>query len=97
MPDIFISYVEGDRALALALSDGLEEAGFTTWCYERHSLPGPSYLIQTGQAIEECRAFLILLSRAPGGRSGGKPSVAPHRSRFPRRRFMGSSPGSFAA
>jgi len=67
MPDVFISYVEEDRPLALALSDGLEEAGFTTWCYERHSVPGVSYLIQTGQAIEECRAFLILLSHASLG------------------------------
>ena len=64
MPDVFISCVEEDLALALALSEGLEAAGFTTWCYERHSVPGPSYLLQTGQAIEECRAFLILLSRA---------------------------------
>jgi hypothetical protein len=69
MPDVFISCVEEDLALALALSEGLEEAGFTTWCYERHSVPGPSYLLQTGQAIDECRAFLILLSRASLGSS----------------------------
>jgi hypothetical protein len=56
--DILISYVEEHRTLAL--SDGLEAAVFTTWCYERHSVPGPNYLIQTGQAIGECRAFLIL-------------------------------------
>jgi iron(II)-dependent oxidoreductase len=62
MSDVFISYAAEDQALALALSDGLEAAGFTTWCYDRHSLPGLSYLRQAGQAIEDCRAFLLLLS-----------------------------------
>jgi hypothetical protein len=31
MSEVFISYVEEDRALALALSDCLEATGFTTW------------------------------------------------------------------
>jgi hypothetical protein len=62
MSDVFISYVAEDQALALALADGLEAAGFTTWCYDRHTLPGLSYLLQTLRAIEECRAVLVLLS-----------------------------------
>lgn len=60
--DIFISHVEEDSILALALADCLKGAGFTTWCYEYDSLPGVSYLLQTGQAIQECQAVLLIIS-----------------------------------
>ena len=62
MKDIFISHVEEDSRVALAGADLLERAGFTTWCYERDSLPGASYLLQTSQAIEESKAVLLLIS-----------------------------------
>src|SRR5262245_7486957 len=62
MSHVFISYVEEDRALALALSDGLEVAGFTTWYYGRDTVPGLNYLMQTREAIKECRVFLVVLS-----------------------------------
>ena len=32
------------------------------WCYEIDSVPGLSYLLQTGQAIDESQAFLLLIS-----------------------------------
>ena len=35
MIDVFISHVEEDQDVALELSQGLEAAGFTTWCYRR--------------------------------------------------------------
>jgi len=50
--DVFISHVEEDADSALEIALGLEEAGYTTWCYEGDSIPGPSYLIQTGQPVE---------------------------------------------
>lgn len=62
MSDVFISHAEPDEAVARALAAGLEEAGYTTWYYERDSVPGPSYLIQTGQAIEAARAVVLLIS-----------------------------------
>ena len=67
MADVFISYVEEDSEVAVALSEGLEAAGYTTWCYERHSVPGPSYLAQTRTAIEESRIFMLIISRASLG------------------------------
>lgn len=63
MSQIFISYVEEDNAIARQIADGLEQAGYTTWYYERDSLPGPSYLIQIAQAIEQCLAMVLIISR----------------------------------
>lgn len=62
MKTLFISHVEEDAQVALTLADLLEQAGFTTWCYERDSLPGISYLLQTGQAIDQCKAVLLIIS-----------------------------------
>ena len=62
MSYVFISHVEVDSDIALKIALGLEEAGFTTWCYELNSVPGPSYLVQTGRAVEQCNAFVLLIS-----------------------------------
>ncbi len=62
MSDVFISHVEKDSDIALEIALGLEEAGFTTWCYELDTIPGPSYLVQTGQAVEQCKAVVVLIS-----------------------------------
>lgn len=62
MHDVFLSYAADDTEVMSALVDGLETAGFSTWCYERDGVPGPSYLVQTGGAISECQAFLLLIS-----------------------------------
>lgn len=63
MADVFISHVEEDSADALEIADALEVAGYSTWCYERDSIPGPSYLVQTGDAVEQSRAVVVLISR----------------------------------
>ncbi len=62
MADTFVSHVEEDADIALEIALGLEEAGYTTWCYEIDSIPGPSYLIQTGQAVEVSRAIIVVIS-----------------------------------
>ena len=62
--DIFISHVEEDADVALRLADRLELAGYTTWCFERDSLPGVSYLQQTGEAIDRSRAVLVVISES---------------------------------
>lgn len=62
MSDIFMSYVEEDTSLVLQMVQGLEEAGYSTWYYRRDSLPGVSYLQSTGQAIEQARAFLLVIT-----------------------------------
>ena len=53
MSDIFISYVEEDSSVATQVGDGLQAAGYSTWLYERDSLPGPAYLLQMGEAIDQ--------------------------------------------
>jgi hypothetical protein len=62
MSDIFISHVEEDADVALEIALGLEEAGYSTWCYEVDNIPGPSYLLQTGQRIEQAKAVVVVIS-----------------------------------
>lgn len=63
MADVFISHVEEDAQLAELLAHALEAAGFTTWYYERDSVGGVSYLLQSMNAIEQSQAVLLLISR----------------------------------
>jgi len=63
MSDVFISHVEEDASIVLELALGLEEAGYSTWCYEIDTVPGPLYLDQVGQAIDECRSILLVVSQ----------------------------------
>jgi hypothetical protein len=60
--DVFVSHVEEDGPVALQLADALEAAGYSTWTYERDTIPGPSYLLQTSRAIESSRAVVVLIS-----------------------------------
>jgi len=62
MADVFIRHVSEDSALALEIAYELERAGYSTWCYELDSVGGPSYLLQTGAAIECCRVCLVLIT-----------------------------------
>lgn len=63
MSDVFMSYVEKDSVLAEAIALGLEGLGFTTWFYERDSLPGTPWLTQVGTEIERAGAVVLLISR----------------------------------
>lgn len=62
MSDVFISYAEEDRAVAARIASALEDEGYGVWYYERDALPGTSYLIQIGQAIDSCKAIVLLIS-----------------------------------
>ncbi len=62
MAQVFISYVEEDGEVAQAIAHALEAAGYSTWYYERDSLPGLRYLKQVADAIEAADALLILIS-----------------------------------
>ncbi len=60
--DVFISHCEKDKEVSIALATALEEALYSTWYYERDSIPGVSYLQQIIDAVEKCRALLLVIS-----------------------------------
>jgi len=60
MSQIFISHTEEDAEVALEIALSLEKVGYTTWCYELDSIPGPSYLIETGDAIDKAQSFILI-------------------------------------
>ena len=62
MNHIFISHVEEDGDVALEVAEGLEKAGYSTWYYERDSLPGVDYLLQVKKAIEASSAVVLIIS-----------------------------------
>ena len=59
MAQVFISHVGEDSNIALAIANGLEEPGYTTWYYERDSKAGRSYLVQTSDAITDSQAVVV--------------------------------------
>src|SRR4051794_9657315 len=67
MTQVFISHVAEDAATARELAVRLEEAGYTTWFYERDSRPGPPYVTQILQAIAQLTVVIVLLSSAALG------------------------------
>ncbi len=62
MSDIFLSYVVQDTDIAEQIAHSLAVVGYETWHYTRDSLPGISYLLQTGQAIETAQAVVLVIS-----------------------------------
>ncbi len=62
MRDVFISHTEEDGELALAIARGLNAAGYSTWCYEDDSDPGPSYLRQVDEELETTQAVVLIIS-----------------------------------
>lgn len=60
--DVFICHANTDKALALTIVDYFNSFGYSTWCYERNSLPGKPHLEQSGTAIQESKCVITLLS-----------------------------------
>jgi hypothetical protein len=63
MSYVFISHVEEDQDIARHISLDLEGAGFKAWYYERDSIPGPSYLTQILDAIQDSAAIIVIISK----------------------------------
>ena len=63
MSQVFISHVEEDWDVVSAIAGALERAGFSAWYYERDSIPGPPYLDQVYEAINQCEAVLLVISQ----------------------------------
>ncbi len=62
--NVFVSYAEEDSSIALEFAKRLEDAGYSTWFYERDAVPGVPYLLLTGKVIEDCNAILLIISKA---------------------------------
>jgi len=62
MAELFISHIDEDQQMALALADALEARGFTAWRYRRDCRGGPDFRDQIPDAIDHCRALIVLLS-----------------------------------
>jgi hypothetical protein len=67
MSQVFISHAAEDAATAQELAGALEQAGYTTWFYERDSLPRPPYVTQILQAIAQSTVVIVLISSAALG------------------------------
>lgn len=59
---VFISHVEENRPTAEAIVRGLQSAGYKAWSYELSSVPGPTYLSQVMNAIEQAGAVILVIS-----------------------------------
>ena len=59
---IFISHSEKDKDVMEEIARGLEDAGYSTWYFERDVFPGSSYLQQITKAIEDCDAVVLIAS-----------------------------------
>ena len=62
MAQIFVSYAKEDTEVARQIVNGLEEAGYSTWYYERDTVPGDLYLSQIDEAIDRCAALVLVIS-----------------------------------
>jgi hypothetical protein len=58
---VFISHSSADRDLARELSARLSGAGFQPWS-EGELLPGDNWQLETGQALEQSEAMIVLVS-----------------------------------
>src|SRR3954469_13513210 len=67
---VFISHGSEDRDEAIALSDFIEARGIKTWIAPRNVRPGQDYSEQLQQAIEQCAAFVVLVT--------GKANTSPY-------------------
>ena len=59
---VFISHGSDDRDEANALSDFIEARGIKTWIAPREVRPGQDYSEQLQMALEQCKAFVVLVT-----------------------------------
>src|SRR5256885_3342968 len=62
MPDIFISYSRKDAAQALELAERLRVRGIDVWIDQSGIEAAKSWSKEIVRAIDECKAFLVLIS-----------------------------------
>jgi len=64
MTDFFICHAEEDGSIALDIAGRLEQAGYSTWYYERDTKGGIPYQLTIAEAIEQCRVVVVIISEA---------------------------------
>ena len=52
-----------DSPVAIPIATALEARGYSTWYYERDSVPGPAYLAQMCESIARSQAVVIIISQ----------------------------------
>ena len=62
MADIFLSYANEDRAVALKLSQLLESVGWTVW-WDRRIPAGRTWRSVLEEALNEMRCMVVLWSK----------------------------------
>ena len=62
MPDIFVSYASADRDAAFRIVGFLEGQGIHCWVAPRDVAPGVEYGHAIINAIEQCKALVLVLS-----------------------------------
>lgn len=87
MGHVFISHGSDDRDEAIALSDFIEARGIRTWIAPRDVRPGQDYSEQLQHAIEECAAFVVLVTdkanSSPYVRAETEMAFSTHKPIFP--------------
>ncbi len=73
MSEIFISHVEEDADIALEIALGLEEAGYTIWCYEIDSILLSVSVFRDGFLLHPC--VYGFFSTVVGDSSDCSPSI----------------------
>jgi hypothetical protein len=62
-PFLFVSHVAEDRAAALEIVDELERRGVPCWIAPRNVSPGSKFDDEISDALESCRAMLLIFSQ----------------------------------
>src|SRR5205085_5182160 len=71
LPQVFLAYVDEDRAAAERLYDTLEAAGFAPWMDKRKLLPGQNWPRAIESAIEASDFFVACFSQNSVAKKGG--------------------------
>jgi DNA-directed RNA polymerase subunit RPC12/RpoP len=61
-PEVFISYCQADKAVALAICYALESAGLACWIAPRNIAPGSDWTTAIVTAVAECRSLVLVFS-----------------------------------
>ena len=69
--DVFISYAHQDKPIAYAACAIVEKTGIRCWIAPRDIAPGEEYAAALSEALESCKAFVLIFS----GRANESPHI----------------------